>query len=169
VKIGFIAFAKLATQRGFLDEDYKQMNYYSYQQSISGKQERAKEDGFSDYHRKDSNIHRIASPLIGPLSDQEFRRVDRRWRSFSNEGERSRTPEIESYSQQEREKTNHPDGWNQKHCPSRSLKQQPGDDPGHCPRNQDRENERFQSNHELPPSMDHKNDSIAYEACRREK
>src|SRR5205807_6824985 len=149
-KIGFIAHPKLVTQRGLLDEDHKPMDRCRYQQSISNKRERAKEDGFPDHHREDSKIHGIANPSIRSLFDKEFRRVDGRWRSFSNEGERSCTPEIESYSQQQREQTNHPDGWNRKHCPSLPLKQEPGDDPCHCPRNQHRENERFQSNHELP-------------------
>src|SRR5207237_1529859 len=85
-QIGFITFPKLATQRGFLDEDHKHMNHHCYQQRISSKQERAKEDSFPDHHRKDSNIHRIANPLIGSLFDQDYRRIDGRWRSFSNEG-----------------------------------------------------------------------------------
>ncbi|OLE07636.1 MAG: hypothetical protein AUG82_02095 [Ktedonobacter sp. 13_1_20CM_4_53_11] len=126
------------------------MNHHCYQQRISSKQERAKEDGFPDHHRKDSNIHRIANPLIGSLFDKDYRRIDGRRRSFSNEGERSRTPEIESNSQQQREKTNHPDGWKQKHWACRTLQQEPGDNPGYRPRNQDREHERFQSDHNTP-------------------
>ena len=95
---GFIALSKLVAQRGFLDEDHKHMNHCPYQQSISDKKVRVKEDGFPDHYRKNSKIHRIANPLIGSLFDKEFRRIDGRWRSFPNEGERSRTPEIESHS-----------------------------------------------------------------------
>src|SRR6266566_6060773 len=94
-QIGFIASTKLVTQRGFLDEDHKQMNHHCYQQSISDKQERAKEDGFPDHYRKDGKIHRIANPSIGTLNHKDFRRIDGRWRSFSNEGERPGTTEVE--------------------------------------------------------------------------
>src|SRR5260221_1027910 len=107
-QIAFIALPKLVAQRGFLDEDHEQMNHSPHQQSISDKQERAKEDGLPDYYRKNSKIHRIANPLIGSLFDEEFRRIDGRRRAFSNEGERSRTPEIEPHSQQEREETGQP-------------------------------------------------------------
>src|SRR5260221_12305883 len=58
-QIAFIALPKLVAQRGFLDEDHEQMNHSPHQQSISDKQERAKEDGLPDYYRKNSKIHRV--------------------------------------------------------------------------------------------------------------
>jgi len=136
-QIGFIALSKLVAQRGFFDEDHKHMNYCPYQQSISDKKVRAKEDGFPDHYRKNSKIHRIANPLIGSLGDQVFRRIDGRWRSFSNEGELSRTPEIEPHSQQEREETDQPDGRKHEHKSRQLLKQEPGNDESHCSRDQD--------------------------------
>src|SRR5262245_58814697 len=39
VKIGFIALPKFATQRGFLDEDHKEMHHYPYHQRIADQQQ----------------------------------------------------------------------------------------------------------------------------------
>jgi hypothetical protein len=53
--------------------------------------------------------------------------------------------------QQQRDYTNHPDGWDHEHKRPRPLKKAPGKNPSHRSRDQDRENERFQSSHKGPP------------------
>src|SRR5436305_13410705 len=78
LQVGLIALTKLVAERWFLDENHKQMNHSPYQQSISKQQERAKEDGLPDHYRKNSQIHRIANPLIGSRFDKEDRRIKRR-------------------------------------------------------------------------------------------
>src|SRR5260221_3928173 len=90
-QIAFIALPKLVAQRGFLDEDHEQMNHSPHQQSISDKQERAKEDGLPDYYRKNSKIHRISNPFVRALFGEGVWRIRRRRRVSSHESVSSRS------------------------------------------------------------------------------
>src|SRR6266705_3948703 len=97
-QIRLIALPKPATQRWFLVENHKQMHHHPYQQHIADQQKRVKENGLTANHQKARNIHWITHPLIGPLSGQEYRCIEGRWRPLADEGERPGAPEVEYYS-----------------------------------------------------------------------
>src|SRR5215470_4621729 len=97
-----------------------------------------KEDGFSNDHRKDGKIHGVAHPLVGSLSYKKLRSIDGGRRAFSDEGESPGAPEVEPYSQQQRNQTKQPDGRNLQGCP-RLPKEQPGDKSRNGPRDENGE------------------------------
>src|SRR5262249_38975167 len=124
------------------------MNHYPYHQRISDQRDGAEENGLSDHHRKHGQIHRVTHPSIGSLGDEELWRIDRSRRSLSDEGERTRAPEVEAQSQKEREDTKQPGRWTDA---PRGWQKKRGNQVSARSWENDREDERLQSDHECSP------------------